>query len=102
MKPKLRKMIQSAKSPAVAALIAFIYLYGCRIAEAVGKKPFDDIPGMKLKDFDLTESQLIAKIAIEKKRLYSFVCRTCGTSRQSQKGIKMHFEKTGHDKLSEV
>src|SRR4029077_8306387 len=91
-----RAMINKAEPQGVKALIAFIYLYGCRIAEAVGKKPFDDIPGMKLKDFELTEKQLIAKIAIEKKRMYSIVC-PCGTARQSRRGMVKHQEKTGHE-----
>lgn len=81
---------------ALAALVAFLYLYGCRIGEAVGKPPYDDYPGMHINDFDVTEKELIAKIIIEKKRMYSYVCQVCGTARQSNSGITKHLEKTGH------
>jgi integrase len=80
----------------LAALVAFLYLYGCRIGEAVGKPPYDDYPGMRIIDFDINEKELIAKIAIEKKRLYSYVCKQCGTARQSNNGIEKHFVKMGH------
>jgi integrase len=56
---EVRKAIEEAENLALKALIAFLYLYGTRISEALG---------MEKKDFDVFARSVRARITLLKKR----------------------------------